>query len=103
MPIANTLPPTVWGDHVVCEHNGHGDDLLLRIVITERYKYVAAVFDGDELYDLRKDPHELHNLAGSADHADICRQMRQRLIEHIVKTNDRVASNRLLYVLREGK
>ncbi len=94
---------SAWPDQVVCEHNGHGDELLLRIIVTDRYKYVAAVFDGDELYDLKQDPHELRNLVHSSAHAGVCREMRDRLAEHIMKTNDRPAMARLLYVLKEGK
>jgi arylsulfatase A-like enzyme len=103
LPLAGDPAGAAWPEQTVCEHHGHGDDLLLRIVVTERYKYVAAIFDGDELYDLREDPHELHNLVNSPAHADVCREMRQRLIDHIEKTDDKPAKYRLLYVLREGK
>jgi len=91
-----------WPDQVIAEHNGHGDDLLQRIVVTGRYKYVAALFDKDELYDLEQDPYELRNLVDSLDHANVAREMRRRLIEHIEGTNDGLASRRLLYALKMG-
>jgi len=90
-----------WPEHIVCEHNGHGDDILQRIVVTERHKYVAAAFDGDELYDLAEDPHELRNLVDDADSAGLLRDMRRRLIDHIEATDDHRARRRLLYVLRQ--
>ena len=38
-----------------------------------QYKYVAALYDGDELYDLDHDPYEMHNLIDSASHKAIKR------------------------------
>jgi arylsulfatase A-like enzyme len=78
-------------DQVVCEHNGHGEDILQRIVLTNRYKYVAALYDKDELYDLQEDPFERRNLVDEPQHASLARDLRQRLIEHIDRTEDRLA------------
>lgn len=89
-----------WSDQLVCEHNGHGEDLLQRVVLTGRYKFVACVWDGDELYDLQDDPHEMRNLIDSSGHADILRQMRERLVVHIERTGDKPAAPRLLYLLK---
>ena len=102
LPLCRDPEGAEWPEHVVCEHNGHGDDILQRSVITERYKYVAAVFDGDELYDLAEDPHERHNLIDAPEEADLARDMRLRLIDHIESTGDRLAAGRLLYALRRG-
>jgi arylsulfatase A-like enzyme len=88
-------------DTLICEHNGHGEDILQRIVITDRYKYVAALYDGDELYDLEKDPYETHNLTDSASHRDIKEDLRGRIIEHIERTHDRRARY-LAHALRNG-
>ena len=102
LPLCRDPQAADWPDQVVCEHNGHGDNILQRIVVTDRYKYVAALFDGDELYDLQKDPHEMTNLLHSGEHAGVCEEMRARLIEHIECTGDRLAAARLLYALRHG-
>ncbi len=101
LPLCRDPEGAEWPDQVVCEHNGHGDDILQRIVVTDRYKYVAALFDGDELYDLKEDPHEMRNLVQSGEHAGVCEEMRARLIEHIERTKDRIA-RKLLYALRRG-
>lgn len=94
-------PRAAWPDQLVCEHSGHYDeDILLRMIVTDRYKYVAAVFDGDELYDLQDDPYEMRNLIDSPAHAATCRDLRDRLIQHIEETGDRLAGRRLLYALR---
>jgi len=42
----------------------------------------------EELYDLENDPHEIHNLAGDAKFAAQLTDMRNRLDDWIVRTND---------------
>ncbi len=42
----------------------------------------------EELYDLQSDPDEVHNLADSAEHADIKRQMNAALVEWITSVDD---------------
>ena len=102
LPLCRNLEGADWPDQLVCEHNGHGDDILQRIVVTDRYKYVAAVFDGDELYDLKDDPHEMTNLLHSGEHAGVGDEMRARLVQHIESTGDGLAEGKLLYVLKRG-
>ncbi len=91
-----------WPDHLICEHHGHCEDMLLRVIINDRYKYVSAVYDDDELYDLQTDPYEMNNLIDSPDHRDVLRELRGRLIDHLKRANDRPARERLLYVLERG-
>ncbi len=90
-----------WPDTLVCEHNGHGEDILQRIAICGRYKYVAALFDGDELYDLEADPYEMRNLVNSPEHREVKAEMRGRIIEHIESSGDR-RGRILAYALRQG-
>jgi N-sulfoglucosamine sulfohydrolase len=42
----------------------------------------------EELYDLRKDPHQVVNVAGSSEMAETQASLRQRLFEHLKKTHD---------------
>ena len=90
-----------WPDYLICEHNGHGQIIVQRIIIKGRYKYVAALYDGDELYDLREDPFELDNLIHSSTHRDVADELRASIVEHIERRKDRVAE-RLAYALRHG-
>ena len=53
---------------------------------TARYRYTEwgeAGKDGNELYDRQSDPQELHNLAGSAQHADVVRKLSAELRRRI--------------------
>jgi hypothetical protein len=72
-----------------------------RIIYKGHYKYVAALYDGDELYDLRDDPFELDNLVHSSTHKDVAEELRARIVEHIERSRDRVAEH-LAYALRHG-
>ena len=49
----------------------------------EQYKFIQyhGVWDVDELYDLKNDPHEEHNLIFSPSHQKVIRQMRTELHE----------------------
>ncbi len=42
----------------------------------------------EELYDLKKDPHQMVNVAGSVAMAKIQATLRYRLFEHLKRTND---------------
>ncbi|MGB2821993.1 MAG: sulfatase-like hydrolase/transferase [Phycisphaerae bacterium] len=88
-----------WPDELICEHHGHHTRIAQRIVVTNRYKYVAALYDGDELYDLREDPYETSNLVCSPDHREIAREMRDRLIRHIDATQDALAAGQMRFWL----
>jgi arylsulfatase A-like enzyme len=50
-----------------------------RMIRTERWKYVHSHGDLHQLYDLENDPHENINLIDDPRHADICRELDERL------------------------
>jgi arylsulfatase A-like enzyme len=83
---------------------GHDDKLIVNFEVSTRvdvpadirqspiYPLMHQEFDAVrppvELYDLRQDPWEQHNLAGSPDYASIEQHLRQRLLEWMRSTND---------------
>ncbi len=67
--------------HMVKRHYG---------VATERYKLMHFYYDVDEweMYDLEKDPQEMHNIYNNPDYADVQKTMHQRLAEMRTKYGD---------------
>jgi len=54
----------------------------------DRYKFIRyhGVWDIDELYDLKEDPAEMHNLIFSPEHRTIAEEMRAKLFATLEKT-----------------
>jgi len=77
-----------WEEDVYCEFFGHHYLCEVRMVVNKRYKYVFNITDFDELYDLEKDPWELHNLIDDAGSQEIARHMQKRLIHWADKSGD---------------
>ena len=63
MPWLRGETPAHWRQSTCTQMNGVELYYTQRIVMTRDWKYVYNGFDYDELYDLRKDPHETKNLA----------------------------------------
>ncbi|MXV64602.1 sulfatase-like hydrolase/transferase [Natronorubrum sp. JWXQ-INN-674] len=81
--------PADWPGSTFAQY--HGDEFGLysqRMVRTDRYKYVYNGPDVDEVYDLKRDPAELQNLIDHPEYADVRREMRERLIEWMERTDD---------------
>ena len=54
-------------------------------------KYIALIFGkrpAEELYDVRKDPDQLNNVAGNPEYADALKQLRARVDDWMKQTND---------------
>jgi arylsulfatase A-like enzyme len=54
----------------------------------DRWKYIRYLTPGEteELYDLRADPDELHNLADATDHRETLRELRRRTLAELHRT-----------------
>lgn len=101
LPLCGNHANADWPDELICEHNGHGEDMRQRIVIHGRFKYVAALYDGDELYDLTDDPYELRNLVDNPEYRDVKADLRERIAAHIERAGDKRAFP-LAYSLKQG-
>jgi len=56
---------------------------------TRDFKYVRRAYTADhELYDLRRDPGECHNLHGAPEVASVEAQLERRLLEYFMQTGD---------------
>ena len=67
--------------------------------LVKRYRRRPA----EELYDLEKDPHELHNLAGDPKHAERIRQMRGKLTAWMKQQGDAGVQTELAVTRRRKK
>jgi hypothetical protein len=55
---------------------------------THEWCYVERLYEGPELYDRVADPRETTNLAGRPEHAQIERELRDRLFRWLFETSD---------------
>ena len=89
LPFLEGNSPEDWPDSVYCESHGEvWGYSSQRMVRSERWKYVYAPNDMDELDDLEADPAELRNLIDDASSADTLKQMKARLIGWNDATDD---------------
>ncbi|MCY4484267.1 MAG: DUF4976 domain-containing protein [Spirochaetaceae bacterium] len=90
--LAGSTPPD-WPDDVFAEFHGYESTLYsARMIRTADWKYVYNPATEDELYDLRSDPGELHNLAAMVAYGHVLRRMKARLVARMRATGDSLAS-----------
>lgn len=59
------------------------------VIMTDQQKATASPMgDKDELYDLVNDPWELRNVAAQPEHKDILAELRLRLADWSIQTED---------------
>lgn len=75
-----------WPEWRYTQTNGNEIYGIQRSVANNEWKYVFNSFDEDELYNLKHDPLQLHNLAGDPAYEsvvhDLCRQMWRFALQH---------------------
>jgi len=79
--------PDIEWDHAAISTNDFGN----HAVSTDQYRYIQYVDDTEELYDIKSDPNEWHNLAGDPELGPV----KERLIALLPKHDesaDRAAS-----------
>ena len=77
---ADGVRDLLHGEHSGCYHYDHGNHFLT----DGRHKYIwYTQTDREHLFDLRNDPHELHDLALEADADDRLQPWRRKLIEFL--------------------
>ena len=92
-PLLAGHTPDDWPDDVFAEFHGYETTLCsTRMIRTADWKYVYNPATEDELYDLRSDPGELHNLAGMFAFKHVLRRMKERLVARMRATGDGLAA-----------
>lgn len=103
LPVCLDPENATWPEQLFCEHYGHTvDKIVQRIVIQGNYKYVAALYDSDEFYDLQADPFETNNLINSKAHEAVKTELRKSLIAHIEQSDD-AQGLKIAYKLKQGR
>ncbi len=69
--------------HHLCQTISRGP---VKGVRTDRWKYCVTPGDVDELYDLKEDPDELHNLAQRPEHRRVVERHRRLLLDWLIRT-----------------
>jgi len=85
--------PADWTDACFTQFNGVELYYSQRSVITKDYKFVYNGFDFDELYDLRKDPHEMVNLNDDPHYQEVKRDLVRRMWEFAAREDDEIIFN----------
>ena len=89
-PLLEQDPGAGWRKEAYVEFNGYESSLAtIRMVRTDKWKYVYNPFSEDELYDLESDPGELNNLAGRIAFGHELRRMKTRMATWLRETETR--------------
>ncbi len=83
--------PTDWRQRIYYEYfweRPFPQTPTVHAVRTDQYKYIRyyGVWDLNELYDLKNDPEEAHNLIRSAEHKEIAKALRDDLFDWLENT-----------------
>lgn len=80
---------TDWRDAVVTEFLGLGNVATsMKTLRMGHLKYGCNLTGQDELYDLQRDPHELHNVIADPEYADDVARLKARLKQWMAETDD---------------
>ena len=88
IPLFENPSRSDWRDEILGAYYGGEFLYTQRLLITDRYKYVFNGFDIDEMYDLERDPEEMHNVAHAGDYRVQAADMQARLYDLMARFED---------------
>lgn len=102
---ATSMVPWIRGEKIdkhfgYAEFFGQRFSYTQRIVWMDGFKYVFNGFDYDELYDLKKDPHEMTNLQADPTYHEKKVQLCKKMWEQIRATGDSTLADAEYYLMR---
>ncbi|MFI3170706.1 MAG: sulfatase-like hydrolase/transferase, partial [Faecalibacterium sp.] len=84
-----SLPtPAGWRTELFTQTNGNEVYGMQRAVWSHEWKYILNLFDYDELYDLKNDPDEMHNLIEDKAYAPVVKEMCKKIWQFAKATHD---------------
>jgi choline-sulfatase len=78
VPLLEGRNPDSWREELFTQTNGNELYGIQRSVFNKKWKYVLNTFDYDELYDLKNDPKEMHNIIND-DHDDVIKMICKKM------------------------
>ena len=81
-------PAGLYWPRVQLQGSEGGEHSKAAMCRTRHHKYVRRLYELDELYDLRADPGELHNLIDDPAYADVLARLRERMLTWYQETCD---------------
>ncbi len=99
LPLLDSQTPTNWRNALFTQSNGNEVYGIQRAVFDDKYKYVFNGFDYDELYDLIKDPHEMHNIIGEAGSDEIVERYCKLLWQFAYDHQDSIVNDYIMTAL----
>jgi N-sulfoglucosamine sulfohydrolase len=87
-PVAHKDPKHAFGDCDDGPTKNYIIDHRDEPVVQQFFQLCFAKRPAEELYDVSKDPHQIHNVAGQSDYADARKQLRARLDQWMKDTAD---------------
>ncbi len=94
VPLLNGQSGRDWRNEVVATYNGQQFGLYTqRMIRNNEWKYVWNTTDVDELYNLREDPEELHNVIYESRHSGVLQQLRETLYCTLKEEGDTLVDN----------
>jgi arylsulfatase A-like enzyme len=96
VPLFGQDEPDSWRDAIYYHYYEFPNEHMVKRhygIRTERYKLIHFYYDIDqwELYDLKDDPNEMHNLIDNPEFQDEIKRLKKELKELIIKYNDQKA------------
>ena len=94
-PLIRGQIPTDWPDDAFSQFFGHGEGRGLydvRMLRTERHKFVYYPHDIDELYDAQEDPWEVRNLSLEPEWQPLREELQARLVRRMQAAGDPLTS-----------
>lgn len=88
MPFMEGKKPKEWRSEIYTQTNGNELYGIQRAVWNKSWKYVFNGFDYDELYDLKNDPLEMHNLINEERYQEIVKELCKKMWKFAQKTKD---------------
>ena len=90
--IRNYMPHRIYGQYVSYMFETPTTSVWKRLYdeggLRPPQTYFWETKPAEELYDLRRDPHQVNNLAGSAEHESILRRLRSAQQSHSLRIRD---------------